>query len=167
MYKILILSDSHSLQQELVEIKNRHGLEVNLHIGDSELALDAPELSGYTTVRGNCDWRAAFPDEQLIEVGGLRIYLTHGHLYKVKSNLQDLQYRAAEVNADIVCFGHTHIAYGEKVDNRVFINPGSIRLPHGNDVATYAILEWETKDNVNLHFYSVAGKKLKTLTYSL
>lgn len=167
MHKILILSDSHGLTKELVEIRKRHDFPVNLHIGDSELAVDAAELSGYTTVRGNCDWRAAFPNEEILVIGDLRIFLTHGHLYDVKRNLLNLQYRAKEVNADIVCFGHSHIAYGEKVDKAVFINPGSIRLPHGTAIATYAVLEWETSDNIELHFYSVAGEKVKTIPFSL
>ena len=55
--------------------------------------------------------------------------VTHGHLFNVKSGLMKLRYKALEQNANIVCFGHSHILGIEKVDDILFINPGSIRFP--------------------------------------
>lgn len=162
--KVLILSDSHGLTDEIDVIKARHNVEVNIHCGDSELAVDAPYLAGFQTVRGNCDWRADFPEELLLEVGGIRIYVTHGHLYQVKSTLTPLQLRAKEVNADIVCFGHSHIAYAEEIDNQLLINPGSIRLPQASNIPTYVMIEWENEQEVQVTFYSVNGESLQTKT---
>jgi len=46
------------------------------------------------------------------------IILTHGHLYN-KDYLSNL-------DADIVFMGHSHIASIEKINNKLFINPGSV-----------------------------------------
>ena len=43
----------------------------------------------------------------------------------------NLKYKAEEVNADIVCFGHSHVLGAEVIDGRLFLNPGSIRLATG------------------------------------
>lgn len=167
MNKLLILSDSHGFTNEITQIKERHNLANNVHCGDSELAVDAADLQGFYVVKGNCDWQAPFPENEVIDIAGLRFYVTHGHLYDVKSSLAALRAQANEVNADIVCFGHSHIAYAEEVDNRIFINPGSIRLPKRSNVATYAILKWESREDITLEYYSVAGEIVKTFTFSL
>src|SRR5690606_9819854 len=40
--------------------------------------------------KGNCDWDDAFEEEKIVEFEGLRIFVTHGHLYGVKSSLLKL-----------------------------------------------------------------------------
>jgi putative phosphoesterase len=46
------------------------------------------------------------------------------------------------LDADIVCVGHTHIPFVLDVGNKLVINPGSIGLPRdGNPRASYAVLE--------------------------
>ncbi len=165
MHKVLILSDSHGLTTELIEIKERHQADVNIHCGDSELATDAPELAGFTTVRGNCDITSDFPMEEVLEIGGIRFFISHGHMTQVKSTLMNLQYRAKEVGAEIACFGHSHIAYAEKVDDCVFINPGSIRYPNRIKQPSYVILEWETKGAIYITFYDVNGDEIDSLPY--
>ena len=165
MYKALILSDSHGLTDEISQIKARHHADINIHCGDSELQTDAPQLSAFTTVRGNCDWTGDFPLETIIEVGGLRFFISHGHMTQVKSTLMNLQYRALELDADIACFGHTHIAYAENVENCLFINPGSIRFPNYIKEPSYVLLEWEDKSALHATFYHVNGEEIHSLPY--
>lgn len=143
MAKVLIVSDSHGQRSELAELKKRHEQEVALmiHCGDSELSVEDKELHGFSAVGGNCDFYGNFENEALEEVGGLRFFVTHGHLHSVKSSLMKLLYRAEEVNAQIVCFGHSHVLGAEMVHNKLFINPGSLRLPRGRKERTYVILE--------------------------
>src|SRR5699024_3613313 len=129
MKKILLVSDSHGWEEPLQAIAKRHDCHTYIHCGDSELQKSTEALSSYKVVQGNCDRHGNFPNELVIEVDGFRIYVTHGHLYGVKGSLMKLQYRAAEVGAHIVCFGHSHIAYAEEIDQQLFLNPGSIRLP--------------------------------------
>jgi putative phosphoesterase len=167
MNKVLIVSDSHGLRDELITIRKRHeDVDLALHCGDSELQVDDPSLEGYHVVRGNCDWQGKFPEELVLETGGLTFYFTHGHLLDVKNTLLPLQYRADEKQADIVCFGHSHLAYAEKVAGKLFINPSSIRLPRQFSDPTYVILEWDENTAITVTFYHVNGQVLPAFPYS-
>lgn len=165
MHKVLILSDSHGMDTELQVIRNRHPADAYIHCGDSELSDDAIYLQGFVTVQGNCDWTASFPTEQIVEVGDLRFFITHGHHYAVKSSLLQLQYRAEEVAADIVCFGHSHVAYLEQHDPFLFINPGSIRSPRHFTEPSYVVLEWEGPAEVRARFFHVNGEEIHHFPY--
>ena len=165
MNEVIIVSDSHGLTKELQSIAARHKTKEKIHCGDSELQVDSEYMAPYQTVKGNCDWNADFPEEQLIEMDGLKIYVTHGHLYGVKSSLLQLQYRAEELGADIVCFGHSHIAYAEKIGDILYINPGSIRYPNRTKKPSYVALSWDDRTNVNVQFYHVNGEEITDFPY--
>ncbi|MGY6212529.1 metallophosphoesterase [Cytobacillus firmus] len=162
--KVLIVSDSHGLTSELSQIREIHpDMDVMIHCGDSELQADDESLKGYAAVRGNCDFDADFPEDRIEEAGGFRIFVTHGHKYSVKSTLMNLSYRARELKADIVCFGHSHSLGAEMSEGILFINPGSIRLPRGRNERTYVILENRGKD-VTLDVYDFSNGKIPDLT---
>ena len=163
--KVLIMSDSHGLTSEIDDIKKRHKDEVSfmLHCGDSELSFDSSELSSLRTVKGNCDFGSDFPNDMIEQIEGLSLYMTHGHLYNVKATLMNLKYRALEVQANIVCYGHSHIATTEMIEGILFINPGSIRLPVLRRQKTYAILEIENT-LAHVTFHEVNGQILEELS---
>ncbi|PMC37116.1 YfcE family phosphodiesterase [Bacillus sp. UMB0899] len=163
--KILIMSDSHGLTSEIVDIKNRHQEEVDLmlHCGDSELSNESDELSGFIGVKGNCDFGSRLPNEIIEDLQGTTLYMTHGHLYNVKMSLMSLKYRAIETNAKIACYGHSHIAGAELIDGVLLINPGSIRLPVLRRQKTYAILELE-QNRANVTFFEVNGQIINELS---
>ncbi|MFB6467942.1 metallophosphoesterase family protein [Cytobacillus sp. Hz8] len=142
MGKILIVSDSHGLTNELKQIKSKHQDEVDImiHCGDSELNADNPIVNDFLMVRGNCDYDTNFPYDLVENYGGSNIFVTHGHRYSVKSSLMNLMYRAIELDAKIVCFGHSHILGAEMLKGILFLNPGSICLPRGRRERTYIIL---------------------------
>jgi uncharacterized protein len=140
--KILICSDSHGLTDEFISLKKQHGdIDYYIHCGDSELSNSHPALDGYKVVKGNCDVGDDFPEELIVEAGKSKIFVTHGHLYNVKTTLMKLQYKAIEVNADIVCFGHSHVLGFEMFNGILFINPSSIAMPRMRKEKTYIILE--------------------------
>ncbi|MBL4951203.1 metallophosphoesterase [Neobacillus sp. YIM B02564] len=163
MCKVLIVSDSHGLTKELEVIRERHSQEVDLfiHCGDSQLMPDHKAITGYLTVAGNCDF-GDYPLELFPNIAGKKFYITHGHHYSVKSSLMKLKFKAQEVNADIVCFGHSHVLGAEVVDGTLFVNPGSIRLPRGHFDKTYVILELNN-DSVSMKVYEVNGRELPSL----
>jgi len=165
MSEVLIVSDSHGLTKDLKAIQERHNIKWMIHCGDSELDFDAPELEQFYKVAGNCDFDVRYPDEQTIEIDGLKFYITHGHLHNVKMNLMGLSYRAEEEQAKVICFGHTHIAGAERVENRLYINPGSIRQPRNRAEKTYAIMSWRDRTLVTIQFYTVDGVKVEDLVY--
>jgi uncharacterized protein len=166
MTKVVIMSDSHGLTNEILTIKEREKADYFLHCGDSELSEDALELENVITVAGNCDFYGKFPNEQKVVIEGLTFFVVHGHLHHVKSNLMSLSYRAEEENADIVCFGHSHIAGAEKVGDTLFLNPGSIRQPRNRPEKTYAVIEWEIKESIAVNFITMEGEQLKDLSFT-
>lgn len=114
-----------------------------IHLGDYEtdaqtLMARWPQLPLYQ-VCGNCDRGASAPG-QLLELEGVRLFLTHGHLYQVKYGLLRAELAAREAQADVLLFGHTHRAYCEKKDGLYLLNPGSCggRGPAGYGVVTLA-----------------------------
>lgn len=156
MSKVLVISDSHGLTNELIHIKEKHKDEVNLllHCGDSELSANDPALDGFIVVRGNCDFDEKFPEDSVQTVGDTNIMITHGHRYQVKSTLTSLSYRAQELDAKIVCFGHSHILGAEMLNGILFLNPGSIRLPRQRKEKTYCIIEL-IDDKIILNVYDI------------
>ncbi|KOP83643.1 metallophosphoesterase family protein [Cytobacillus solani] len=163
--KILIVSDSHGLTEELLEIKARYAHEVQMmiHCGDSELQADEEALENFHVVQGNCDFIGTFPEDLIKELGGLRVFVTHGHRYGVKSTLLNLSLRAQEAAANIVCFGHSHFLGAEMIEGIMFINPGSIRLPRGRTEKTFVILEL-SENEMKLHVHDLTHGKLDDLT---
>lgn len=165
MIKILIVSDSHGLTKELSAIRARHLNEVELmiHCGDSQLMMDEPPMAGFLAVRGNCDFDTRYPLERIQEISGRKVYITHGHKYSVKTSLMSITYRARELNANIVCFGHSHVLGAAKIEDIFFINPGSIRLPRERREKTYVILEL-AKEKIGFSVYDVNGKVIPGLS---
>ncbi|TRM12882.1 metallophosphoesterase [Lentibacillus cibarius] len=164
MPEVVIVSDSHGSTDELKIIKERHSPEYMIHCGDSELDMDAPELDGFVKVAGNCDVDVRFPEEQTSQIGDLYFFIAHGHLHQVKSNPLAIAYRAQELKAQVVCFGHTHIAGAKKVGQQLLINPGSVLLPRRRTEKTYALMNWDTLDDVRVDFYTVEGNHLDELS---
>ncbi|MFD2759579.1 metallophosphoesterase family protein [Lentibacillus juripiscarius] len=164
MPEVLIVSDSHGSTDELKAIKERHSPEFRIHCGDSELDMDAPELDGFIKVAGNCDVDARFPDEQTSTIGSLSFFIAHGHLHQVKSNPMAIAYRAQELQARVICFGHTHIAGAEKIGQQLLINPGSILLPRGRTEQTYVLMKWDTPDDISVDFFTADGNHLEELS---
>lgn len=80
---------------------------------------------GFYAVKGNCD-SVDLPHETVLEIEGVRVLLTHGDAYRVKSDLLPLSCRAKELNCSLVFFGHTHVAEIVKDDDVTLINPGSL-----------------------------------------
>lgn len=165
MHKVLILSDSHGLVNEITVIKERHQIKNKIHCGDSELDLDAPEMEGLLKVAGNCDFDARYPEEQTVDIGGLKFLIVHGHLHGVKGNLTALSYRAEELGAQVACYGHTHVADARQIKNQLFINPGSIRLPRNRTEKTYCIMEWEDINHIDIKYYTLSGEVVEDLSY--
>ena len=75
-------------------------------------------------VKGNNDWcdESVF---RIIELGGVRIFMTHGHNQRVKSNLYYLKDAVREANCAVGLYGHTHCANIE-MNVPLLVNPGAV-----------------------------------------
>ena len=143
--EFLIFSDSHGSASNMSRALDRQikTPDAILFLGDGARDLDRLFVcdTPIWAVRGNCDWYSsdlADKTERLLHFEGHTILICHGHEWGVKSGMGALIAHAAEVDADIVLFGHTHvptvttIAAGENVGKTVLsrpmylFNPGSI-----------------------------------------
>ena len=112
-------------------------------------------------VRGNCDAEVdqmvlEFPlmaDYAILDVGGRRLFLTHGHLYNAEQppKLAD---------GDVLIHGHTHVPTClHRPEGWWLLNPGSVSIPKEDSPHGYLLFKdgtfcWKT----------LAGEIWKTAT---
>ena len=81
--KVIVCSDSHgafAAAEQLLEQQPKAAAVIFLGDGAEEwgdLHEIYPEIPFYP-VRGNCDWGSDWPGERIVELGGHRIFCTHG-----------------------------------------------------------------------------------------
>ena len=134
--KIGVLSDTHGdLANIRKVIKRVTDVAMWLHAGDC--SQDADYLRSLVTVpvcavRGNCDGHTPAKIDEFIEADNCKIWLTHGHRYGVKQGVQELVNWGKCYEANVVVYGHTHIADNHWCEGMLLFNPGS---NHGNRCA--------------------------------
>lgn len=147
--RIGIVSDIHGSFQNLVQALDEMGpIGLLLHAGDGAREVDRLQRQGcfnVESVRGNCDF-GPYPEELAFPVEGRRILLTHGHAYGVKSGLLRLRLRGAELQVDIVVYGHTHVPEYSYENGIRFVNPGSLSSVRNGVYPTYAVMELAGED---------------------
>ena len=131
MTHVGVFSDSHRDTFSLGRLLDQMGrLDAACFLGDvasdaAYLRLRLAEMEGKPplyAVRGNNDYASVLPDELVCDIGGKRLYLTHGHLC---ASLLSLSLRAQERGADAALFGHTHEAMNEYANGVLLLNPGA------------------------------------------
>ena len=141
--KAAVFSDSHGQTVLMEEALRRTRPDVIIHLGDHDrdaarLRQCFPEIPLYS-VCGNCDLMPLSPPRETVQLGPVKAFLTHGHLYSVKfGSVDSLVYAAMEAGASIALFGHTHEPMNKQIGGVHVINPGTAgkgRRP------TYAVLE--------------------------
>lgn len=166
--KLLVMSDTHGDEDVINRVRQFHqDIDAVVHCGDSELPYDHPYLQGVERVRGNCDGRDdRFPNEHLFSLGSTKVFVTHGHLFNVKSSILSLSYRAREVGATICCFGHSHLLGAEMIDGILFINPGSLLKPRGRAEKTYVVITIE-RDGYEVQCLTDRHELIQTIKFTV
>ena len=130
--KILICSDSHTRLDYFQKVIDLEEPEMIIFGGDH--STDAIDMSlvyseiPFKIVRGNTDYfDKDTRDIEIFEVNGKKVFLTHGHLFGVKSNLNEIEKKAVSENADICIFGHTNREYMKEIDGVTYLNPGALQ----------------------------------------
>lgn len=111
-----------------------------VHLGDyyedaEAMAEENPHIV-FHNVLGNCDRYRCPPNTPQIlaySVCGVKLYMTHGHLYGVKSGIDRLLTASREWGVEAVLYGHTHsaVCYQEP-DGLWVLNPGSCGADSGS-----------------------------------
>ena len=161
MKKILIASDIHGSAhycRKLLAAMEREETQRMLLLGDilyhgprndlpreyapkDVIAMLNPLKERIVSVRGNCEAEVDqmvldFPvlaDYCLMPVGDHMMFCTHGHIYN-EEHLPPM------MPGDILLYGHTHVPRAEKVLDKWMLNPGSVSIPKGGGVPSYAVL---------------------------
>ena len=131
--KILVLSDSHAGLSFMRQAVKAVRPDAIIHLGDyfDDGQVIAQENPGITVhqVPGNCDRGRCDPNYPLFlcyDVGGVRLYMTHGHLHAVKMSQYRLLKEARSMNAKAALYGHTHEADCHREEDGLWVlNPGS------------------------------------------
>jgi putative phosphoesterase len=102
------------------------GVEIILHAGDvggSEILDELRLIAPVRAVFGNTDQPEdpSLTREIDLEIDAVRIHVSHGH--EVGSPTPNKL--AAQYDADVVVFGHTHRQLVDRLDHQLFVNPGA------------------------------------------
>ena len=138
--------------------KHAETTDAVLHLGDGAaevltLRSAFPGLPFYA-VCGNCDSFTyadyGIMEDRLLNAGAHTVYLCHGHRFGVGGGTSSLAAYAAYRGADIVLYGHTHIAdevYLPADDSSLnarpmwIFSPGSIGKPRDDIRPSFGILD--------------------------
>jgi putative phosphoesterase len=162
--KIGIISDTHGYPEKWQGSVNKFFKDSDLIIHAGDVLYHGPRnpiLNGYNPKilaesinncnipliisRGNCDtevdqmvlnWPILAPYTFTV-CEGIRIMTLHGHN---ESNEQLIDI-AQKYKVNLIITGHTHLRVLEKKNNIVFLNPGSVSLPKGDNIPSLAVLE--------------------------
>jgi putative phosphoesterase len=104
-------------------VKALRGSQHIIHAGDVgalEILEELSAIAPLTAVRGNVDngpWALKLPEMDVLEVGGLSIYVLH--------DLAQLDLKPKAAGFAVVVSGHSHVPKQETRDGVLYFNPGS------------------------------------------
>ncbi len=128
--KAAVFSDTHTNIALCLEAVRRCRPDAIIHLGDHDrdaraIAQEFPEIPMYS-VCGNCDLAPTSPVSDTVQLGPVKAFITHGHLYNVDYDRVDsLVYAAQEQGCRLAMFGHTHRPLYQEVGGVTVLNPGT------------------------------------------
>ena len=112
--RIAVFSDTHSNTGGMVRAVREEKPDAIIHLGDCIrdtriLQREFPDIPLYA-VCGNCDYGEQEAETDVVELGPVSAFITHGHLYNVRWGVDSLVYAAQEQECQLALYGHTHEA---------------------------------------------------------
>jgi hypothetical protein len=127
---LLVLSDTHGNYPLALQVAEDSAADQIIHLGvevaDAEI-LESILARPVLKVAGNCDLDSLLPRELFLNLGGIPFLITHGDRYQTKTGLVPLRQRAAALGAQVVLYGHTHVAAVSEQDGILLVNPGALQ----------------------------------------
>ena len=132
--KLIVFSDSHRTLEHMQAVIELEQPDQVFHLGDHDadaalLRRQFPTLP-VAMVQGNCDSGSDSPFTLTPVLEGIRFFLCHGHRYHVKQGISTAVYAAMEAQAQVLLYGHTHIAHQDTVNGIHILNPGACGICH-------------------------------------
>jgi len=153
--KAIVVSDTHGNNTNFHKVMKLHpDAMCIIHCGDVEGGEEDIRTSvscPVYMVAGNNDYFNDLPREIEEYVFGRRIFVTHGHNYRVSVSPEMIRQEGVARDCDVVFYGHTHrpfVGYGDAV---VCVNPGSLSYPR-QDGRKPSYVIWEIDDMDRDHF---------------
>ena len=116
--KVLIVSDTHGRDENLEIAVNREApFDMLVHCGDvegREFYIEALADCPCSIVSGNNDFFSDLPREDVIDIEGNKVLVTHGHYYGVSMAFDQLADAAKQRGCNAAFFGHIHVPVLEK-----------------------------------------------------
>ena len=87
------------------------------------------------------------PLTRRLEIDGRSFFLVHATPRDpldeyLAENAEGWRSRLADIDADFICVGHTHVPFQIELDGQCVVNPGSVGQPRDGDPrASYAVIE--------------------------
>jgi len=146
--RIVVISDSHGNGVIVDRILRREqDADAVIFLGDVTSDIEdftyEYDLKKFYIVSGNCDRFPSYPYSTVANIGGINIFITHGHTLGVKGGIGALIAAARQSDCKIALYGHTHIPDIKYVDGLHIVNPGSCARSRdgGNSYAVIDIRE--------------------------
>lgn len=143
--RIAVISDSHG-KGIIVDRILRHESDADAVIFLGDVTADIEDFTyEYTDkkffiVSGNCDRFPSYPYSTVASIGGINIFITHGHTLGVKGGTGLLSQAARQADCKLALYGHTHIPDIKYENGLYIVNPGSCaRSRDGGN--SYAVID--------------------------
>lgn len=166
-----VLSDTHVPERALkvpeIVYKLFKDVDLLLHAGDlvsPDVLEKLKKIAPTKASQGNIDrsYGLKLPLRVYLEVGGLKVGLSHGDVYP-RGDTQQLKYVAMEMGVEVLITGHTHWPFIEKVGDVLLLNPGSPTVPRLTD-PTVMLVEIRNK-KVDAEIVKIGNPICKALNF--
>lgn len=143
MTSVIVLSDTHGNRRAIDGLDGvLSEANIIVHLGDtsSDGAYIRSKYPNKTyVINGNCDPMKVGEDELVLDIEGIKIFATHGHMYGVKYSTEKLVYRAKELGCGVALYGHSHHATEEQIGGVLTVNPGCMTRYSQNSYCYLAV----------------------------
>jgi len=146
--KILVFSDSHNHAYRIEKaLLNETEVDLIIHLGDcisdiQSIQAKYPQFK-YEFIPGNRDYNYNIPEEIMLEVEGKNFFITHSSKYFTQINLNHFFEFTSNIDADVILYGHTHVAKKFVHDGILYLNPGCMSSPPNRGIKTYMVINIE------------------------
>lgn len=175
-------------KEKIIGVRGNHeqyyfkGIPKNIH--DDKRPVREEETKNHKWTQSNLskesiEFLKDFPLELEVEINGKKIYVTHYPInadgsyrrHIKKATAKEIEELFDRIKADVYLYGHTHVANFNKLNEKMYINPGSLGCPGTTSIAKCGILTVNNEINyesLNIKYNAEKVRKnIKDIKYPL